>query len=154
MKTGADWLVVTNTGHSVIICHYPLSSSPVSRDPPCILPPPPSAPMLTTQRFTKFALLILPISPPWSRCRVSPACVAGRGLPVQSYPTCWVQPSYDNRELISDRVKMEDQRQYCLKWNNHPTNISLVFDRLRLEELFVDVDLATQDRQVSLWELF
>ena len=44
---------------------------------------------------------------------------------------------------------MEDQRQYCLKWNNHPTNISLVFDRLRLEELFVDVTLATQDRQVS-----
>jgi len=43
---------------------------------------------------------------------------------------------------------MEDQRQYCLKWNNHPTNISLVFDRLRMEELFVDVTLATQDRQI------
>ena len=48
---------------------------------------------------------------------------------------------------------MEDQRQYCLKWNNHPTNISSVFDRLRSEELFVDVTLASQDRQVSyeLW---
>ena len=44
---------------------------------------------------------------------------------------------------------MEDQRQYCLKWNNHPTNISSVFDRLRSEELFVDVTLASQDRQVS-----
>lgn len=43
---------------------------------------------------------------------------------------------------------MEDQRQYCLKWNNHPTNISSVFDRLRSEELFVDVTLASQDRQV------
>jgi len=45
-------------------------------------------------------------------------------------------------------LDMEDQRQYCLKWNNHPTNISLVFDRLRMEELFVDVTLATQDRQI------
>eukprot|EP00092_Neocalanus_flemingeri_P070751 GFUD01086873.1.p1 GENE.GFUD01086873.1~~GFUD01086873.1.p1 ORF type:complete len:487 (+),score=95.87 GFUD01086873.1:125-1585(+) len=43
---------------------------------------------------------------------------------------------------------MEDQRQYCLKWNNHPRNISTVFDRLRLEELFVDVTLATSDRQI------
>ena len=44
---------------------------------------------------------------------------------------------------------MEDHRQYCLKWNNHPTNIAAVFDRLRMEELFVDVTLATQDRQVG-----
>ena len=43
---------------------------------------------------------------------------------------------------------MDDARQYCLKWNNHPTNISSVFDRLRMEELFVDVTLATSDRQV------
>jgi len=43
---------------------------------------------------------------------------------------------------------MEDGRQYCLKWNNHPTNISSVFDRLRMEELFVDVTLATSDRQI------
>jgi len=43
---------------------------------------------------------------------------------------------------------MEDQRQYCLKWNNHPRNIATVFDRLRLEELFVDVTLATSDRQI------
>jgi len=45
-------------------------------------------------------------------------------------------------------LKMEDQRQYCLKWNNHPKNIATVFDRLRLEELFVDVTLATSDRQI------
>jgi len=43
---------------------------------------------------------------------------------------------------------MDDQRQYCLKWNNHPKNIATVFDRLRLEELFVDVTLATSDRQI------
>ena len=42
-----------------------------------------------------------------------------------------------------------DERQYCLKWNNHPKNISSVFDRLRMEELFVDVTLATQDKQVA-----
>lgn len=46
-----------------------------------------------------------------------------------------------------------DQRQYCLKWNNHPTNISTVFDRLRMEELFVDVTLATQDKQVRYWDI-
>lgn len=40
------------------------------------------------------------------------------------------------------------QQQYCLKWNNHPRNIATVFDRLRTEELFVDVSLATSDRQV------
>jgi len=51
-------------------------------------------------------------------------------------------------ELDDKWLKMEDQRQYCLKWNNHPRNIATVFDRLRLEELFVDVTLATSDRQI------
>jgi len=41
-----------------------------------------------------------------------------------------------------------DQRQYCLKWNNHPRNIANVFERLRHEELFVDVSLATSDKQI------
>lgn len=43
---------------------------------------------------------------------------------------------------------MGEAQQYCLKWNNHPRNVSTVFDRLRLEELFVDVTLATADRQI------
>lgn len=43
---------------------------------------------------------------------------------------------------------MEDNRQYCLKWNNHPRNVANVFERLRQEELFVDVSLATSDRQI------
>jgi len=43
---------------------------------------------------------------------------------------------------------MEAARQYCLKWNNHPRNVASVFDKLRTEELFVDVTLATADRQV------
>ena len=67
---------------------------------------------------------------------------------------------------------MGEARQYCLKWNNHPRNVATVFDRcgiviiiiiviniiiiiviiivkrLRAEELFVDVTLATADRQV------
>ena len=45
---------------------------------------------------------------------------------------------------------MEAARQYCLKWNNHPRNVASVFDKLRTEELFVDVTLATADRQVTL----
>jgi len=39
------------------------------------------------------------------------------------------------------------EHQYSLKWNNHPNNISSVFSRLRSEELFVDVTLATMDKQ-------
>ena len=45
---------------------------------------------------------------------------------------------------------MEAARQYCLKWNNHPRNVASVFDKLRMEELFVDVPLAPADRQVTL----
>ena len=41
-----------------------------------------------------------------------------------------------------------EQQQYCLKWNNHPKNIATVFDNLREDELFVDVTLATSDKQV------
>merc|ERR1719495_1611824 len=33
---------------------------------------------------------------------------------------------------------MGDARQYCLKWNNHPRNVAIVFDRLRAEKLLVD----------------
>jgi len=43
---------------------------------------------------------------------------------------------------------MGEAQQYCLKWNNHPRNVATVFDRLRMEELFVDVTLATSDRQI------
>jgi len=42
---------------------------------------------------------------------------------------------------------MEKQQHYSLKWNNHPNNISSVFSRLRDEQLFTDVTLATADRQ-------
>eukprot|EP00088_Acartia_fossae_P070010 TRINITY_DN9264_c0_g1_i1.p1 TRINITY_DN9264_c0_g1~~TRINITY_DN9264_c0_g1_i1.p1 ORF type:complete len:428 (-),score=68.11 TRINITY_DN9264_c0_g1_i1:470-1753(-) len=40
------------------------------------------------------------------------------------------------------------EHQYSLKWNNHPKNISNFFSRLRDEEQFVDVSLASADRQV------
>jgi len=39
------------------------------------------------------------------------------------------------------------KQQYCLKWNNHKTNISGVFDRLRTDEKFVDVTLASSDQK-------
>jgi len=39
---------------------------------------------------------------------------------------------------------------YSLKWTNHPCNISTVFSRLRQEQLFTDVTLATSDRQTIL----
>ena len=74
--------------------------------------------------------------------------------PIRTYCQSHGQ-DHDDYLCFRERLwpTMEDQRQYCLKWNNHPTNISSVFDRLRSEELFVDVTLASQDRQVSyeLW---
>ena len=42
---------------------------------------------------------------------------------------------------------MEAKQQYCLKWNNHKSNISGVFDRLRNHQRFVDVTLASADHQ-------
>ena len=39
------------------------------------------------------------------------------------------------------------RHQYCLKWNNHKNNISGVFDRLRNDERFVDVTLASSDQK-------
>jgi len=39
------------------------------------------------------------------------------------------------------------KQQYCLKWNNHKTNISGVFDRLRSDEKFVDVTLSSADQK-------
>ena len=44
--------------------------------------------------------------------------------------------------------QQQQQQQYCLKWNNHPSNISGVFDRLRNSEQFVDVSLASADRKL------
>jgi hypothetical protein len=38
-------------------------------------------------------------------------------------------------------------QQYCLKWNNHKSNISGVFERLRADESFVDVTLASADQK-------
>ena len=40
-----------------------------------------------------------------------------------------------------------EKQQYCLKWNNHKNNISGVFDRLRNDERFVDVTLASSDQK-------
>jgi len=39
------------------------------------------------------------------------------------------------------------KQQYCLKWNNHKTNISGVFDRLRSDEKFVDVTVSSADQK-------
>ena len=42
----------------------------------------------------------------------------------------------------------QQEQQYCLKWNNHNSNISGVFDRLRFSEQFVDVTLVSADRKM------
>jgi hypothetical protein len=43
---------------------------------------------------------------------------------------------------------MPGGQQYCLKWNNHKNNISGVFERLRANESFVDVTLASADQKM------
>ena len=37
--------------------------------------------------------------------------------------------------------------QYCLKWNNHKLNISGVFERLRMNQQFCDLTLASADKK-------
>ena len=39
---------------------------------------------------------------------------------------------------------MNSQQQYCLKWNNHQTNLQRVFARLLRNEIFTDVTLACE----------
>lgn len=39
---------------------------------------------------------------------------------------------------------MSSQQQYCLKWNNHQTNLQRVFARLLRNEIFTDVTLACE----------
>jgi len=45
-------------------------------------------------------------------------------------------------------MEKEARQQFCLKWNNHSRNLANVFGSLRDEELFVDVSLATSDKQI------
>ena len=124
------------TGHGRLCSHKapsdpPLSGAGPQSSPPCVTP--------------LLSWLSEPVSDLWSvECCYS---VVARYIYCQSH-------GQDHDEYLcfrerNCRLAMEDQRQYCLKWNNHPTNISSVFDRLRSEELFVDVTLASQDRQVS-----
>ena len=47
----------------------------------------------------------------------------------------------------------DTRHQYCLKWNNHKNNISGVFDRLRTDERFVDVTLASSDQKSDTFDL-
>ena len=40
-------------------------------------------------------------------------------------------------------------QQYCLRWNNYQSNLTLVFDQLLQNEAFVDVTLTTGGRSIK-----
>lgn len=40
------------------------------------------------------------------------------------------------------------QHQFCLKWNNHSSNLLKVFGRLFSNESFTDVTLAAEGRSI------
>lgn len=45
-------------------------------------------------------------------------------------------------------VKMTSQR-FCLRWNNHQTNLLAVFDQLLHDETFIDVTLAVEGQHLK-----
>ena len=51
-------------------------------------------------------------------------------------------------EFTFQNPELPGGQQYCLKWNNHNKNISGVFERLRSNESFVDVTLASADQKI------
>lgn len=61
----------------------------------------------------------------------------------------------EGRETHANTHKMASQR-FCLRWNNHQTNMLSVFDQLLHAETFTDVTLAVDGQylkahKVSFW---
>lgn len=54
--------------------------------------------------------------------------------------------SYQNKE--QKEQKMASQR-FCLRWNNHQTNLLSVFDQLLHAETFTDVTLAVEGQYLK-----
>lgn len=50
--------------------------------------------------------------------------------------------------VISFQMKMGSQ-QFCLRWNNHQTNMLSVFDKLLSKEAFVDVTIACEGSSIK-----
>ena len=48
------------------------------------------------------------------------------------------------REIEKDNRKMDDQQQFCLRWNDFQTNMVASFKHLRDEKSFCDVTIATE----------
>lgn len=47
----------------------------------------------------------------------------------------------------------QQKQQYCLKWNNHQTNLQRVFSRLLRSETFTDVTIACEGRSLQAHKL-
>ncbi|KAA0193282.1 hypothetical protein HAZT_HAZT011421 [Hyalella azteca] len=56
--------------------------------------------------------------------------------------------SNSNSNNSSTTGPVAAQQQYCLKWNNHQSNLLRAFDRLLHSEAFTDVTLAAEGRSL------
>eukprot|EP00088_Acartia_fossae_P038335 TRINITY_DN3971_c0_g1_i4.p1 TRINITY_DN3971_c0_g1~~TRINITY_DN3971_c0_g1_i4.p1 ORF type:complete len:602 (+),score=222.85 TRINITY_DN3971_c0_g1_i4:218-2023(+) len=57
------------------------------------------------------------------------------------------QQAQQHLQQQAQQQEHQPQQHYSLKWTNHPGNVASVFSRLRDEQLFTDVTLATGDKQ-------
>merc|ERR1712066_1082678 len=53
------------------------------------------------------------------------------------------------REIEKDNRKMDDQQQFCLRWNDFQTNMVASFKHLRDEKSFCDVTIATEGQHTK-----
>jgi hypothetical protein len=50
---------------------------------------------------------------------------------------------------VSEATDMGENQQYCLRWNNHRSNLLIVFDHLFMTESFTDVTLACDGSSIK-----
>lgn len=97
------------------------------------------------------ASLLQQASPPPPQSKHS---TSASPMPESKMPS----PPSQRRSLLLDKsgdgngagnvsATLEENHQYCLRWNNYQSNLTAVFDHLLQTESFVDVTLSTDEGQ-------